>query len=447
MQKRHSPPLCGWPEVDVKRISSLFLIAATMLLAACTSTTPPPATTPTGDDRFLVDPRLGAPAAPPNVDTKFDLAWRYLLAGNQLEARKQLDAIRKKSPHYLPAQLAEAALFLRDHQVDKAREIVDTLLSKEPQYTAAEIYRAEIAITDGDTRRAFDLYRSIARDPQAPEMVRERIVELRRTLFDRLVTGAQSVTDREAIRMLREALELDPSVVPTRILLAQKLVATRDFDGARKELDPILKGGDADRTEVQQILGEIEVGRGRYQEAIVRYERLAHRDPSFTARLDQIKGEFAAANMPLQYQRALEAEAITRADLAVLLYWKVVSIRFAQNIGAPPIAVDVTDTLGREEIVRALALGIYAVDPVTRRAGVGTNVNATSLARIGARVLVMRGAACARNAGSDPSETGRAQKVLAACKVSDPTLTLGSDAPVSGRAAAATLEQIDRALR
>src|SRR5207244_6318343 len=114
----------------------------------------------------------------------------------------------------------------------------------------------------------------------------------------------------------------------TRIQLAQKLVATRDFDEARKTLGPILGTGDADRTEVQAALAEIEIGHGRYQEAIVRYERLAHRDPRFTARLDQLKAEYANANMPLQYQRAVETESISRADLAVLMYWKIVSIRF-----------------------------------------------------------------------------------------------------------------------
>ncbi len=406
----------------MKRIPTFLLIAATIVLAACgtPAKVPPPVTQPSGEERFLVDPRIGAPAPPPNVDAKFDLAWRFVLADDRMEATKRLVPILQKTPNYLPAQLAPVVFFIRDRQFDRARDLLDSIVGKNPQYTAAEIYRAEIAVAEGDTRRAYDLYRSIAGEPNAPPLARERVASLQRTLFDRLVSGAQSANDREAIRMLREALELDPSSNITRIQLAQKLLATRDFDEAHRALEPLINGSDADRTDVQAILAEVEIGRGRYQEAIVRYERLAHRDPRYAARLEQIKDEFAAANMPLQYQRAVEAESITRADLAVLMYWKIIPI---------------------------LALGIYAVDPVTRRVGASTPVNATSLARISARVLLLRGANCARQATSEPGELARAEKVLAACSVADPILTLGADAPVSGRSAAAVMEQIDRALR
>lgn len=431
----------------MKRIPTLLLIAAATLLAACNpAKAPAPAPQLSVGERYLVDPRIGVPAAPPNLDAKFDLAWRSIVTDDRLEATRALVAIVKKNPGYLPAQLAPVVFLIRDKQLDRARVLVDSLLDKFPQYTAAEIYRAEIAIAAGETQRAYDLYRAIAAEPGAPEIVRERIVELQRSIFDGLVAGAHSAGEAEAIRMLRAALDIDPTAVPARIELAQKLVAARAFDDARKVLDPLLTGGDADRDEVQAALAEIEVGHGRYQEAIVRYERLAHRDSRFTARLEQIKEDYAAANMPLQVQRALETESITRADLAVLMYWKIVSIRFASNVPSPPIAVDV-DVLGRDELVRAIALGLYVVDPVTRRVGSATTVNSTSLTRIAARVLLLRGANCSRQATSDPSDFGRAQKVLAACNVSDPLLTLGADAPVSGRAAAKVVEEIDRALR
>jgi len=432
----------------VKRISILVLIAATIALAACAPVNaPPPVAQPSSEERYLVDPRLGAPAAPQALDAKFDAAWRFELADDRAEASKRLEAILARNPSYLPARLAQAAMLIQEKQLDRALEIVVAALAKNPHYTAAEIYRAEIAIAEGDTQRALDLYRGVASEPNAPDLVRERIVELQRTLFDRLLAAAQTASDPAAIRMLREALDLDPTSSQARILLGRKLVATHDFDEARRVLDPVLSGADADRDDVQEALAEIEIGHGRFQEAIVRYERLAHRDARYAPRLEQIKDQYAAANTPLQYQRAVEAESITRADLAVLLYWKVVAIRFASNVPPPPIAVDVNDTLGREELVRALALGIYGVDPITRRAGASTVVNSTSLARIAARVLLLRGAACSRQATNEPTDLGRARSVLAACNVSDPILTLGADSPVSGRSAAAVWEQVDRALR
>ena len=191
---------------------------------------------------------------------------------------------------------------------------------------------------------------------------------------------------------------------------------------------------------MQEALAEIDISHGRYEAAIARYERLAKRDRRFAARLDEIKQQYAEANMPAQFRRAIESESITRGDLAVLMYWKVGSVRFASNLAAPPIAIDVSETPGRDEIVRAMALGIYQVDPVTRRVNPYAPVNAGALARVAARLLALRGASCARGAGSDP------QKVLAACAVVDPSLGAGVDAPVSGRVAAGVMEQVDKAV-
>ena len=191
------------------------------------------------------------------------------------------------------------------------------------------------------------------------------------------------------------------------------------------------------------MLAEVDVSRGRYEEAIARYERAVRRaaDPRMARRLDEIKAQFANANMPLQFTRAIEDEALTRADLAVLLYWKVASVRFAQNVPPPPIATDIGETPGRDELVRAIALGVFSVDPVTRRVNPLSPVNAGTLTRITARVLALRGAECARGIPqSDPA------RILATCGITDPSLA-GTDQMVSGRTAAAVMEQVDRALR
>ena len=82
------------------------------------------------------------------------------------------------------------------------------------------------------------------------------------------------------------------------------------------------------------MLAEVDLSRGRYEDAIARYERLVRRGGNDAAarRLEQIKLQYAEANMPLQFKRAVEDESITRADLAVLMYWKVSSVRFAQSL-------------------------------------------------------------------------------------------------------------------
>jgi tetratricopeptide (TPR) repeat protein len=421
---------------------TLLMLAIALVAAGCTPPDKPaPVVTPTGGDRFLVDPRTGYTGAiPPTLGPKFETAWRWTLAGDEAEARGRLAEILEQSPDFMPARLAEAAMDIRAGRFDAARGVVAEALQHNPNWTAARVYEAEIAYRDKRTREAYDLYVALSSDTNAPDFVRERVEELRGAIFNELFAQAQTASDAEAARLLREALALNAGSTDARILLAQKLVAQGQFDAARTELDPILDTA-ASRTEVQQMLAEIDVGRGRYQEAIVRYDRLARQtnDQRYARRLEEIKLEWGAANMPPHYRAALDSAAITRAELATLLYWTVPQVRFAQNLGTPAIAIDIENVAGREEVIRAMALGLYDVDPVTRRVSPNRQVSASRLSAHLVRVLQLRGAACARGLTAD--------RVLAACGVTDPVAGRTPEATVTGREIVPALQQVAKALQ
>lgn len=420
----------------------LLLLAAVTCAAACADTAPPPpVVVPQGDDRFLTDPRLGYDAAiPPALDRRFETAWRFVLAGNEEEARRRLAQILTRDPGFVPATLAEAALDIRAGRFDAARATVDRVQRQNPDYLAARLYEAEIAFREGRTRAAFELYRDLSGRPDAPEIVRERLDALESAVFNELFAAAQTAPDEEAVRLLREALAINPGAIEPRIFLARKLLAQRRFEDVRGELEPILPMA-ADRDEVQELLGEAEAGLGKYPEAIVRFDRLARRtgDPRHQQRLEQVKREWSAANMPQHFREAMQSEALTRAELATLLYWTIPSVRFAQNLGTPPIAIDVTDLPGRDEIIRAIAVGLYEVDPITRRVSPSRQITASRLSTLLARTLILRGAPCAREVPQDD--------VLAACGISDPLATAAPNEIVTGADAAAALEQVAKALQ
>jgi thioredoxin-like negative regulator of GroEL len=421
----------------LKTATVLGLIVVALIAASCApAAAPPPNVTPTGDDRFLVDPRIGyASAIAPALETRFDAAWKFFLAGNDAEARLRLDDILKRDPGFVPAILAGAAIDIRAGRFDAARDALAVVRQRAPNYTAADVYEAEIAVRESRTRAAYDLYRVITTRTDAPPVLNERLAQLREALFNELYAAAQSAPESEAARLLREALALDAGAVEARVLLASKLVAQRSFEEARRELEPLLNTS-ADRTDVQALLAEIDFGRGRYQEALVRYERLARRtnDPQFLRRLEEIKQEWSLANMPAHYRTALESPAVTRAEMATLLYWTVPAVRFAQNLGVPPIAVDVQEVEGREEMIRAIAIGLFEVDPVTRRVGPHRAVTAARMSTHLARILQLRGAACARGVA--------AEQILAACGVTNPLATHAPDAGVPGRDAQRMLAQV-----
>lgn len=423
-------------------------MAALVVAARCATAPPPaPAPAPVGADRFLVDPRLGFTAAD-DLNRQFERGWQSFLAGDLASARKTFADLRAKNPDYLPASLGEAAIDIKEGNYDRANQLVERANARNRDYTAAQVYEAEIAAREHRLRRAHQLYTAIAAAPGVPDVVKERLAGVRQQLFDELLASASTAPNTESVNLLREALTIDPNARTARLLLVQRLMADKNWEEARRALAPLTSSSDVDRTDVQSALAEIEIGQGQYEQAIVRYERLARRekDPRFAKRLEEVKEEWTAANMPPQYRRALESEAITRHDFAVLLYWKVASVRFAQNLGAPPIAVDIGEVAGRDEIIRAIALGIFPVDAVTRRVNPGAQVSASSFTRLAARVLLIRGAACARQLQNNSPEPAHSQALLAACRVSDPSISLPPDAPISGRTASDVFDQIDNAL-
>ena len=415
------------------------LTAGVLLLAHCATTGSAPVSTPQGDDRYLLDPRIGFTTAPdPATDERIGAAWRYFLAHDYVKARRQLASLNTAAPNHPPAALLEALIALREGNVSTAQSTVDRLLQQRVDYTAATVAAAEIAIVRNDLRRALELYRSLLGRSGTPATVSERITTLERKLFEELVSTAQTAADVEAIRLLAEALTLNPGAADARMTLVGRLLSIKQYDEARRYIEPLLAAS-ADRPDVQEALAEIDAGRGRYQEAIVRYERLQRRtpDPRYQRRLEEIKEAWSLANMPPQFQAAAESPAVTRVDFAVLLYWRVASVRFAQNLGSPPIAIDI-DVPGREEIIRAIAVGLYDVDPVTRRVSPLRPITTASLSRMAARLLTLRGAGCAKGMPLD--------RVLESCGVSDPLGVADPEAPVTGREALRVLDQIERTL-
>ena len=181
------------------RISLLLSPLRGLFAAGCADTSaPPPAVTPpSAEMRYLVDPRIGFEGTTtPKIAQKFDAAWRFILAGDLVNARKRLAEIRTADPAYLPAMLADAAIALDERRIEDARAAVDRVRARATAgYTAVDVYAAEVALASNETRRAFDLYRDIASRPDAPEASKERFAQLRKDAFAQLFHDAQASSE------------------------------------------------------------------------------------------------------------------------------------------------------------------------------------------------------------------------------------------------------------
>lgn len=433
----------------IRRLLALTL--ALSPLVACTTTgeggrtaPPPPAVQQT---HLLVDPRIGYPeTATPRTDRAMSAAWARLARGDLSEAGIRAERILERTPGYRPAMLALAAIALERDDAATAERWIERAAAGLEGYTAARIYRAELALAGNDPRRALELYRETAAPAPIASRVQQRLEEVRMRWYEELLTRAGEATPEERIALLAEALEVVPAASATRIELVNILIAAGRLDQARTFLDPLL-ATDPGQPDVQAALAEIDVGEGRYQEAIARLEMLAARspEPRFEKRLREVKRQWVEANLPPRYHEALSSEVVTRSDLAVLMFWKVSGVRFARNLAQPPIALDLSETAGREEIVRAMALGIYRLDPVTRRVFPETPVTAANFVRHAANVLTLRGGAppCAKTVAVDGSDLERAAATLRACGIEVAPLLEPPDATIDGRTAARILEAVD----
>src|ERR1043166_1547981 len=142
-------PSCGAgnPAGATKRLFFAVLVLAALRCATTAPSGPGPVgLEPRGDDRYLIDPRIGFDRpAPPKVESRFESAWRAFEAGDNAGARMVFDQIRKAHPDYLPATLGIAAIDIRDGHFDRAGIAVERAQTKVSSYTAADVYAAEIA--------------------------------------------------------------------------------------------------------------------------------------------------------------------------------------------------------------------------------------------------------------------------------------------------------------
>ena len=259
-------------------------------------------------------------------------------------------------------------------------------------------------------------------------------------IFNELYAAAQTAPDAEAVRLLREALAVNAGATERAHPAGAASSSRKDSSTKRAKSSIRCSTPSPTAPRSRKCWPRSKSDAGAIRKRSSAYDRLARRtkDPRYERRLEEIKQEWSAANMPSHFRTALESPALTRAELATLLYWTVPSVRFAQNLGAPPIAVDIEEVQGRDEMIRAIALGVFDVDPVTRRVSPFRQVTADRLSALLARVLMVRGATCARGLTQD--------KVLAACGVTDPLNIYSADALVTGRDAQKSLDQIAKKL-
>jgi len=172
-----------------------------------------------GLDAYELDPN--------NVDALAILAEIYTDVGNTAIAREYIDRALELDPQNVLALRNEAYLLERLGQYETALTTLDRALAIEPQRSdlfmeKARIYRVGLA----DYSSALVAYRNAVEANRTP------------ATLDALGEGLYNAGDHlQAVRVLRQALEMDPDHGPALVHLGMALYSRRNYEDAATNLE------------------------------------------------------------------------------------------------------------------------------------------------------------------------------------------------------------------
>ncbi len=427
------------------RIASRVVLA---LLTGCA--TAPPAQVPRDplpkDIRaFLLDP--ADPADPrAEVGEVHRLFLQLTSAGDGVAAERAANALLARSTGLVPARVlvAQARLVAGDATgaIEAARQ------SGAQGGLPARLVEARALEALGDLPAATLAYLAVAGEsevaatraatlaPKAAEILRKRVEE-------GLARGQLDVAERELSRLehLRPrdegTLRLGLRVAAARGDRVRELALARG-------LMPVAPG-DLELA-VRRAQLEMEVGDART--GLDLFQSLADSAPGDTRLAEELrraKFRWRILNSPEPVRRAAERPQVTRADVAVLLYWLVPQVRTARG-GTARIASDILDHPAQEAIVRVVNLGLLGVDETLHRFDPDRPARRSELYRALLRLLSdsdPKGCAAASALPAGEAYRDSICRSAAACGFAPAAADCLPSAPLSG---AEALEAVRRAL-
>jgi tetratricopeptide (TPR) repeat protein len=341
----------------------LLLLALALALSAC-ATQPPPVAGPSEADDYVFPGWLPTELTG-DEGRDVERAWRSVLAGQGADAEKRFRDLLRKHPGSVPAETGLGYALLRQGRAPDAARTFASVLGRRPDYVPALVGAASAAVRAGNGEEALQhLRRAAALDP-ANETVSRRLSDVRLQVTERRVAAAREalaagVPDR-AIAEYRSALDAAPEVSEVRLALADLLVERGQAEAATA----VLEAAPQEERQVLLRLGEVLAGGREYGRALDAYRRVLALDPKdedALRRSREVREALELLQMPEEYRRIPSSATITRADLAALLMSKLTMLS-RQPPGPAKVAIDISGSWARDQIIRALALDVLDVYP------------------------------------------------------------------------------------
>jgi len=337
-----------------------------------------------------------------------------------------------------------------DFARDRHREVVSRLApiaARHPTYVAAQLLLGRAAEKLGDLPIAYAAYRAIAaRVPLAFERtgaLHTRALEITANRVEEALRAGDLAGAEAQLARLRE---WGPAEELTFEAARQVAVARRDPKSELAAVERLAARRPGDRR-LAERRAELELEVGDPGKGLEIVQELARRNPgdaALAAKLEAAKFRWRLSLLPPGVQATADQPELTRAQLAVLLYWLVPEVRHARPASGR-IATDVLDHPQREELVRAVNLGLLDVDPRVHKVFPGGRVTRGTALRALWRTLWLfeREHPCVAGGGADPPASALCDRAAACGLLDDAAAECRANAPLSG---AEAVELIRRSL-
>lgn len=339
-------------------------VVAAVALACAPAHLPPTRPVDPALQPFLPAPAaaLGRALAPPWAD----LHARLLAGQAAASLAAEIDRAAGAEPD--AAHLLRAELHLAAGEGAAAFAEVTALAVPARERPAVRLLEARAREAAGDVVEAYALYRGLA--DAAPAAARAQDLEARATdlVLGRIDAALAQGRPAEARRDLERLRAWRPRDVATLRATARVAAAQGDATSELAALRALATAGALDDPGRERRAG-LELAAGDADFALAELERLAERHPGdagIADDLDRARFGWRLGHAPERVQRAGTAGALTRGQLAQLLYWLVPGVRAGRG-GVARIASDVVGHEAREEIVRVVNLGLLPVDETLHR--------------------------------------------------------------------------------
>jgi len=431
------------PHPGRARVAVRALAAA--LLAGCASA-PPPVGPPDPGATFAFRnpaPPPGNGTAVPAEESRIARGLADLKSGRFTEARRIFQA-GAAGPWSLSFRLGLAYVDLASNRWGPARSELDAILVLSPDWFPAVEAHADLDAAEGRLRQALAAYRELASSDPSDPRISGRLGAVRSSLLGSL--GNEVETDlakgdaASARRAALAAVDVDPALPNGYVLVSRVAEAVGNLEDAwvaaarARALDP------ADEALTRAAAG-LAMKTHRYADAVALYGDLVTSDPTSVELLAEASFQFQVQNLPDAARQAALSPRLTRAQLAVLLWWLVPEVREERALPGGEVAVDAVDRPDSQSVVRCIALGFFVVTPDTHRVGVDQPVTRAEMAACLRRVALL--ASAGAPIGGCLGEERPSPASLAECGI----LWSPSARTITGREAVRALEEAGRAAR